>query len=220
MDIQQNTLANGSSPSATAQESVRALSTEFETFLRMLTVQMQNQDPLNPIESSDYAVQLATFSGVEQQVKTTDLLESLASQMGLMGISQLAGWVGMEARAAAPAYFDGNPVRIHTPTDPTADQAFLVVRDSEGAEVQRSELDRSQQVVEWAGVTPDGDPFPSGSYSFHVESRSNGEVIGATQAETYSVINEARSEGGEVVLVLRGGTEIAGSDVTALRAVD
>ena len=44
----------------------RAISSDFDTFLRMLTVQMRNQDPLDPIDSADYAVQLATFSGVEQ----------------------------------------------------------------------------------------------------------------------------------------------------------
>jgi len=49
----------------------------------MLTVQMQNQDPLNPVDSSDYAVQLATFSNVEQQVQTNDILRELQSQMGL-----------------------------------------------------------------------------------------------------------------------------------------
>ena len=44
------------------------ISSDFQTFLTMLTTQLQNQDPLNPVESSDFAVQLATFSGVEQQV--------------------------------------------------------------------------------------------------------------------------------------------------------
>ena len=39
-------------------------SSDYETFLKMLTVQMQNQDPLNPVESSDFAAQLATFSSV------------------------------------------------------------------------------------------------------------------------------------------------------------
>ena len=38
------------------------ISADFETFLKMLTVQMQNQDPLNPVDSSDYATQLATFT--------------------------------------------------------------------------------------------------------------------------------------------------------------
>ena len=64
-----------------ATDSTRAeVSSDFETFLKMLTVQMQNQDPLNPVDSSDYAIQLATFSGVEQQVKTNDLLASLGQQ--------------------------------------------------------------------------------------------------------------------------------------------
>jgi flagellar basal-body rod modification protein FlgD len=71
------------SPNQTTRS--KALTSDFETFLRMLTVQMKNQDPLNPIESSDFAVQLATFSGVEQQVKTNDLLTKLADSFGGSG---------------------------------------------------------------------------------------------------------------------------------------
>ena len=55
-----------------APSSNSALSSDFETFLKMLTVQMENQDPLNPVDSADFAVQLATFSSVEQQVLTND----------------------------------------------------------------------------------------------------------------------------------------------------
>ncbi len=91
-----------SSPSANGQlngpaaTSKKAISSDFETFLKMLTVQMQNQDPLNPVDSSDYAVQLATFSSVEQQVLTNDILRSLSDQIGGGSIQQLAGWIGME----------------------------------------------------------------------------------------------------------------------------
>ena len=55
----------------------------------MLTVQMENQDPLNPVDSADYAVQLATFSSVEQQLRTNDLLSSLAATMASGGIEFL-----------------------------------------------------------------------------------------------------------------------------------
>ena len=58
--------AFGGTSAGAADGSAAAESSDFETFLKMLTVQMQNQDPLNPVESTDYAVQLATFSGVEQ----------------------------------------------------------------------------------------------------------------------------------------------------------
>ena len=67
MEIGQN--LHGLAPAANSQSTAAKamINSDFETFLKMLTAQMENQDPLNPIESSDYAVQLATFSGVEQQ---------------------------------------------------------------------------------------------------------------------------------------------------------
>ena len=54
---------------------------DFTTFLEMLTVQLKNQDPMNPMESSDFAVQLATFSSVEQQVQTNDLLKEILQEV-------------------------------------------------------------------------------------------------------------------------------------------
>src|SRR5690606_19156239 len=83
--------------SAPAQAAARASSVangDFDTFLKMLTTQIANQDPLNPMEGSDFAVQLATFSGVEQQARTNQLIEALASRMGVSGLSQLSGWIG------------------------------------------------------------------------------------------------------------------------------
>ena len=76
------------------------ITSDFTTFLKMLTTQMQNQDPLNPIDSTDYAAQLATFSGVEQQVRTNSLLADLGTQFGLMGMAQLA--TSLDGRPASP----------------------------------------------------------------------------------------------------------------------
>ena len=99
MDVAQTTTTAFSAASgATTTKTPNAkavLSSDFETFLKMLTVQMENQDPLNPVESTEFATQLATFSGVEQQVQTNDLLKSLGAQLGAMNVSQLSGWVGM-----------------------------------------------------------------------------------------------------------------------------
>lgn len=125
---------NVSSPITPAQPGTIGQSTnsgtliesDFQTFLVMLTTQMQNQDPLNPIDSTDYASQLATFSGVEQQVKTNQLLESLSAQIGLSGIAQYAGWVGMEARVDAPSMFNSVPITLFPTPAIDADQAILV----------------------------------------------------------------------------------------------
>ncbi|MEM9127629.1 MAG: flagellar hook capping FlgD N-terminal domain-containing protein, partial [Pseudomonadota bacterium] len=67
-------------PTSTPQ--ANALTSDFETFLLMLTAQARNQDPLEPLDSSQYASQLAQFSMVEQQVQTNDLLSSLSNALG------------------------------------------------------------------------------------------------------------------------------------------
>jgi len=93
-----------SAAAAGAPGTTGALSSDFETFLRMLTTQMRNQDPLNPVESADFAVQLATFSSVEQQVQTNALLSGLGTQMATLGMGQFPGWIGLEAEARALVY--------------------------------------------------------------------------------------------------------------------
>ncbi len=207
----------------TAQQSTTASSnslidSDFETFLVMLTTQMQNQDPLNPIESSDYAVQLATFSGVEQAVRSNQLLENLVQQMGAMGMAQLAGWVGMEARAAAPVWFDGDPVTLAPNPAAVADQAILVAYDSAGTEVSRRPITLSTAQIEWNGLMENGSTAADGLYSFRLESYLNGNIVANDQVEAYSQIVEARGENGGTILVLEGGSRISSDDVTALRA--
>jgi len=193
------------------------ISSDFETFLKMLTVQMQNQDPLSPIKSEDYAVQLATFSGVEQQVMTNDLLEALSTQMGVMGMAQLAGWVGMEARAAMPANFDGTPITLSPNPERTADRADLVVRNADGVAVQRIGITVSSDTIQWTGLDTNGAELPHGTYSFEVESFSNGALSRTDPVEIYSRIVEARGDGGGTVLVMEGGAEVPASAITAIR---
>lgn len=211
------TNATSTTTSVQDEETSAAISSDFETFLKMLTVQMQNQDPLNPIESSDYAVQLATFSGVEQQVQTNDLLKSLASQMGVMGMAQISGWVGMEARTDAPVYFDGAPITLAPEPSSSADQAFLIVRDESGAVVQTAEVPATSDYVEWAGVDDSGNPFPSGTYTFELENFAYDEYLSTTSVETYGHIVEARADGTDTVLVMEGGAEVNAEDISALR---
>lgn len=194
------------------------LSSDFETFLRMLTVQMQNQDPLNPVDSADYAVQLATFSSVEQQVKTNDLLQALADQIGGSSIQQLSGWIGMEALVRAPVQFDGTPVNLRPDYAENADAAVLLVRDDAGTVVQRVPITLSTDSIEWAGVDDQGAPLPNGVYRFDIESFRAGSLIDSRIAPTYSRIDEARTDNNEILLRLSDGSEIVSTLVTGLRA--
>ncbi|MEM8801819.1 MAG: flagellar hook capping FlgD N-terminal domain-containing protein [Pseudomonadota bacterium] len=215
---QQQQTATTSSSTSSSEEGARALTSDFETFLLMLTTQLENQDPLNPIESQDFAVQLATFSGVEQQVRTNDLLENLSGNLGATGLSQLAGWVGMDARVEAPVYFDGTPVDIALAPDPGSDSAQLIVLDSLGVEVARQEVPLGVDQIEWVGVGQSGRPLPEGTYSLQLASINQGEVTSTKPVSQYARILEARQGFDDIELVISGGSVVSSDSVTGLRA--
>jgi flagellar basal-body rod modification protein FlgD len=208
-----------SAPNAAAGTSASSavISSDFETFLKMLTVQMENQDPLNPVESSDFAVQLATFSGVEQQVQTNDLLAAMSGQLGAMSMSDLAGWVGMEARAVASAWFSDTPLTLQPDPASGAETTYLIARDASGNVVDRVEIPVSDEPLQWVGVDASGQPLPAGLYTFHLQSFSQGRIIADEQMSVYTEVVEARMENGQTVLVLAGGEEVAAMDIDALR---
>lgn len=219
MDISPSAIATanrgGGQGAAASAEPV--LASDFETFLKMLTAQAKYQDPLEPIDSSEYAAQLAQFSMVEQQVLSNDLLAALTAQLGSGNMAQMANWIGMEARTTAPVQFDGSPISITPNPAAVSDEVFLAVYDSSGRKVQRNALPISSEPVEWAGVSDDGTPFETGLYSFEVESHAKGELLLSDPAETYARITEARTQAGQTMLVLEGGTTILASDVSGLR---
>ncbi len=202
---------------AAEETSSEVLSSDFETFLLMLTTQLENQDPLNPIESQDFAVQLATFSGVEQQVQTNDLLRDLKGALGASDLAQLAGWVGMEAQVTAPVAFDGQPVDIAVSPDPGSDRAELIVRDSLGREISREGVTSTAGVYSWVGTDASGDPLPPGSYTLELASVNQGEVTSVQTVPHYARITEARQGVDGIELVVTGGAVVSSAAVAALR---
>lgn len=213
-------------PTQTASQSVAyspqesqgktVISSDFETFIKMLTVQMENQDPLNPVEASDFAVQLATFSTVEQQVLTNSLLSSLSEQIGALSVSQLSGWVGMEARAIMPVSVSGSPVTLTLRPDPLADSAELVVRNAQGGEVARQSVPLQAGEFDWAAMDDLGNPLPFGTYDLQVESFSQGQLIGTAPAEVHALIVEARNDSGVPTLLMEGGQSVSSSEILGL----
>lgn len=205
-------------PEPATKSAGQLISSDFQTFLKMLTTQMENQDPLNPMESTDFAVQLATFSGVEQQVRTNDLLNAMSAQLGAMSMSDLAGWVGLEVRAPTSVWFDDRPVTLHPDPASGAERTFIVVQDGSGRQVDRIEVPVSDSPLQWAGTTSAGGSLPPGAYSFHLQSYSNDEIIADEPISVFSEVTEARVEDGRTILVLASGEEVPAEGVEALRS--
>lgn len=212
-----NSVVSAPKVAETLQDGTTALNADFQTFLKMLTVQAENQDPLNPMDSTEYASQLASFSSVEQQVKTNDLLKALSRQLGTSSLSQLSTWIGMDARSSAPARFGGEPLELSFELKEDVDISELVVKNSAGREVQRLDVKNSLGVWNWEGVSSDGKGLAKGVYQFEVEHYFDGVIVGRSKVETYQSIKEARFENGDISLILDSGAALPSSEISALR---
>ena len=213
--VSQPFTSNSTSAASNGQTAEEATS-DYDTFINMLTVQLQNQDPLNPTEATDFAVQLATFSTVEQLVLTNDLLTDLASQVGTLGASQISSWLGMEARVEIPVQFQGDPVKLTLRTEETADAAQLIVRNNQGDEIQRLDVSPEGGEFVWTGTDSFGNPLPDGTYTISTESFVEGDVIATKPVEVHERIVEMRNYDGESRLILASGEEVSSDQVLGL----
>lgn len=191
---------------------------DFETFLKMLTAQIRNQDPLNPMEGADFAVQLATFSGVEQQVRTNDLLEQMSGQFGAESLSTYSDWIGRQVRTTGQVYFGDDSLVMEIKPDAAADRVVLVTKDSFGRKVSAEDIGAGEGLVEWYGRDKAGDRLPKGLYSFSVESYLGDKLLSSSAAPSYSTVHEVQRSNGKISFLLDGGA-VAGLDqIDALTA--
>jgi flagellar basal-body rod modification protein FlgD len=120
-------------PTANAATSQASLSDNFDTFLTILTAQIQNQDPLEPMDSNQFTEQLVQFSGVEQQIRVNSQLETLIKATNSNAGASLSGYLGQTAEIdSAGAQYTGDPVnwRYSLPSD--AAKATITVTDAAG----------------------------------------------------------------------------------------
>lgn len=192
------------------------ITADFQTFLRLLTTQMQNQDPLNPMESTEFASQLAQFSGVEQQVRTNDLLVGLQAGLATLGMAELGGWIGMRARAEMPVNFEGQGVTLSGAPHPLADRMELIVRDARGAVVQEIPIPLRDETFVWDGTDLSGAAVAPGAYGFGIRNWSGEDLIEERGAMVHATVEEAQLVDGEVWLTMEGGVSIPAGSVLGL----
>lgn len=198
-----------------ASDTSTGLSTDFQTFLRMLTAQAQYQDPLDPLDSAQYAAQLAQFSMVEQQTQTNALLSSLSDSGS--GATALASWLGTEVRVDAPVLFAGQDVSLEADVNPNADAHVLIAFDPEGNEVARQLLDAFGGRAFWNASDAKGTALPHGEYSFEVAGYLHGSEISRKAAGTFHTVVEARHEDNVNKVVFSDGSTAPVSSVIAIR---
>lgn len=204
----------GSRPGTTT---ATKLNSDFETFLKMLTTQMKNQDPLNPVDSTEYATQLAMFTSVEQQVLTNDRLAAIQSTLIGNELVQVSDWVGKQARIEGPFKLGDAPQKFDFPPTDNSAQRFLVIQDALGQVILSRPIAIEATKAEWDGASG----TVGASYSATVQSHdATGNILSETPAAYYAELAEMRLKDGSVSAILADGSFIALTNILALRKSD
>lgn len=175
------TAASGSSKSSAASD---ALLGNYDLFLSILTTQVQNQDPLNPMDSSEYTSQLVQYSSVEQSIQTNKYLEQLVSSMAANQASSYVNYLGSTVTAAGSTAMleDGNANwSYRVPEDASG---TVTIKNSSGATVYSGDVSFSKGsgTYSWDGVGSSG-TSPDGAYtiSFDLKNTSGNSVLAKTE---------------------------------------
>ena len=102
---------------------------DCETFVKTLTTQLKNQDPLDPMDSASFASQLAAFSSVEQQVLANEHLENIPGLLRSSGLLSHSEWIGKFAKVDGPVHFSGTPIDIAISIPDNPEQNDFLVKD-------------------------------------------------------------------------------------------
>jgi flagellar basal-body rod modification protein FlgD len=194
-----------------------------QRFLKLLVTQLNNQDPLNPMENAELTSQLAQMSTVSGIEKLNSTLSGLVNQTGSNQVLQAASLIGYHVLSP------GNSLTTTAPEDgkDPAVQAFAVQLPNTAADVQIKIVDASGKTVRtidagsmtdgvnpvtWDGKDDQGNAVPAGSYQFTVAATNGSAAVDAT-ALTFAQVAAVKQGASGVTLELASGQSINLSDV-------
>ncbi len=144
-----------------------------DDFLKLLVAQLENQDPMNPEDATEFTSQLAQFSSLEQMENANKSLEGLGAMNSEMERMSALGLIGQDVVAqTGDFHFDGSPVDLGYRLDAQADNVKLYVLSPTGstlATLTPQETDPGEYFIAWNGQSDAGMPVDPGNYSLVVK---------------------------------------------------
>jgi flagellar basal-body rod modification protein FlgD len=188
-----------------------------DRFLKLLITQIQNQDPLNPLDNAQVTTQLAqlnTVTGINQ-LNTT--LESVSASISAQQSLQAAMLVGREVLVPGTQFvFDGQPVHLGADLERPADRVLFTISDAAGnvvENIQTGPLSAGTQTLLWNGLGSNGQPLSSGNYSITAQAISGIKSSGAATLVGAKVESVGAAQDGAVQLQLLGAGQVGIGDI-------
>jgi flagellar basal-body rod modification protein FlgD len=210
---------SASSVAASQATSRKTIAGNFDTFLQLLTTQLQNQNPLDPLDTNQFTQQLVQFSSVEQALKTNDLLASLVSASASDRAAGAAGYLGatITADGSQTSLSNGKAVWNLSATKPAA-KATVSILDSSGATVytKSTPIAAGNGTFSWDGRTDDGSILTGGNYKIKIDAMDAAGQPVTVSTEVSGVV-DAVDLTGDVPVLKIGDVSVSLDKIKSLR---
>ena len=160
------------SSSSSSASSANALASQqiagnFQSFLQLLTTQLQNQNPLDPLDTNQFTQQLVEFAGVQEQLNTNDSLSTLVSLQQTTAATQALDFVGKTAIVSGSTATMTNSQAVWELNVPVNANVNITITNSSGQTVYSTvaPANAGQQAFGWNGQGNDGTQWPDGQYT-------------------------------------------------------
>ncbi|MBP2310432.1 flagellar hook assembly protein FlgD [Azospirillum melinis] len=205
----------GATKTAATEEPKKA-TVDYESFLKLLTAQLRNQDPLAPMDATQFMTQLAQLSTVEQSMRSNDTLGKVLDTLKSSGMRMDMALLGRKVEVASDQLsLSGGKAEAAYTVDGTPASVKLEVLNSSGSVVYSTpgSLKTGRQVFDWTGKTASGGTAPDGVYTLRVTAKDkDGKALNSATVVTDTVA-EVRSVDGASKFVLKNGATVDSSAV-------
>jgi flagellar basal-body rod modification protein FlgD len=194
-----------------------------QNFLKMLTVQLQNQDPLNPMDNAAMTAQLAALNQVDGINKLNTSVNSLVAQMQSANFMNLASSVGKTALSAgSKAYYSGNSISMGAKLDTSASSLKAVIRDSNGQIVNQFDFGATASGVTdfiWDGANDAGQEVAQGMYTLELTATDAEGKVSYPDSYVGAMVASIGQEGSDLKVGLSDGRNILSTDILKWLAI-
>jgi flagellar basal-body rod modification protein FlgD len=194
------------------------LTSDYNTFLKLLTTQLKNQDPLSPMDTNNFTQQLVMMNGVQQQLQSNALLQTLVNQSS--GSGPAVNLIGKQVMASSPtATMANGAIGWSYELAGNAAAATLNVTDAAGKVIWSQaapDLSKGQHAFNWDGTTLSGGKATSGDYTHSVV--ANDSALKSLSSNVYiqGIVTGVQSSSSGTLLNL-GPTTVNYTNVTKVQ---
>jgi len=183
----------------------RGIADKFDTFLQLLTTQLRNQNPLDPLDTNEFTSQLVQFSSVEQAVKTNQNLETLLRLSAASAATAAVTYLGKSVTVdGATGELKDGRARWSYASDGAVANATVTIRDSEGRLVFSEDRPFAAGAGDyaWDGRRSDGGLAAPGSYTISIVGRDAGGSTVPVKTSFTGTVDGIDLTGSEPVLLI------------------